>query len=110
MHQRLKEEGFEVSNPEAFVGLFRKGDGFVLVAWPYLTVQVPPDKTIARVVLYHGWLDVDNYGSGGGSWGLRGVWDWLEYVPHTALARYAEEQDKAWGKETSTIQEVLSLE
>ncbi|MFH1220620.1 MAG: hypothetical protein V1694_09245 [Candidatus Eisenbacteria bacterium] len=109
MHERLREEGFEVLNPDAFVGLFRKGDGFVLVASPYLRVQVPPEKTIGTVTLNHGWLSVNNNGSAGGSWGIGGVWNWLEFIPRTVLGRYAEEQDKAWGKETSTIQQVLSL-
>jgi len=69
-HRRLAREGFEVLNPESFVGLFRSGESFILVAWPELRVRVPGQEAPQVVTLYHGWLRVSHDGADqSGAWG-----------------------------------------
>lgn len=105
MHQRLKEEGFAVLNAEAFVGLFRRGDVFILVAWPELRVRGPGGEE-RGLRLYQGYGWVSPHGNFGGSvahWGG-------EDLPNSVLSAYSEEQDRAWGKTTASIHQVLTLE
>jgi hypothetical protein len=45
----------------------------------------------------------------GGGWSVED-WSWLEHLPGSVLIRYAEEQDKAWGRPTETIRDQLSAE
>jgi hypothetical protein len=109
MHRRLRQEGFEILNPDAFAGLVRQGDHFVLLAWPELRVKVAGATAPSRLKLLHGYLRVDPSGRAGGAWGLDG-WSWLEAMPGTVLWRYAAEQDSLWGIPTDSIREVAALE
>ena len=108
MHQRLAREGFQVLNPDAFVALTRRGDRFLLVAWPSLEVKVAGSPQPHQLILYRGWLDIDTTGDASGAWGVGG-WRFLEVIPPTTMARLADEQDAAWGRRTSDIREVLEL-
>jgi hypothetical protein len=117
MHQRLRDEGFEVLNPERFVGLFRTdevwvpvlgqaGATFVLVAWPELRVRIPGAEDTRSLHLYKGWAFVTWTGEVGGSWG---GWDKYD-LPRTVLESYAAQQDKEWGTSTESIQRVVTLD
>jgi uncharacterized RDD family membrane protein YckC len=106
MHQRLAQEGFEVLNPEAFVGLFRTGDSFILVAWPEFKVRIPGEKEPqVMMIFYRGWIHVYPLGGLGGGVGF---WKWAQ-LPGSVLSAYAAEQDSAWGQSTDSIQQVLTL-
>ncbi|MFH1574934.1 MAG: protein kinase [Acidobacteriota bacterium] len=105
MHRRVHAEGFEVRNPEAFVGLFRVGNSFILVAWPRLDIRLPGGEE-QKLILYSGWCRVYNAGEIGGSVGYWG----FQSLPRTVLSRYAEEQDSLWGKPTESIEQVVTLE
>jgi uncharacterized RDD family membrane protein YckC len=107
MHERLKEEGFEVMNPEDFQGLFRQEKRFLLVAKGRLQVRVAGDPTVESINLPSGFVRVNNFGYLDGHWG--GGWG-QDPVPSFVIKGYAEEQDRLWGKATETIERVLSLE
>ena len=107
LHRRLGEEGFAVLNPESFVGAFRSGSSFILVAWPELRVRVPGSASPQILRLHHGWVRVSSEGGGiSGSWG--GSWRGGG-LPASVLTTYAAEQDRVWGVPTDSIQIVLDL-
>jgi tRNA A-37 threonylcarbamoyl transferase component Bud32 len=110
MHGRLKEEGFEVENPEEFLGLFRSEKHFLVVAWPSLRVRVRGQPDVKSILIHHGFLLVTTWGEGGGSWGLSGGWDMLDRIPTSVFIRFAAEQDSRWGRSTESIDQVLSLQ
>jgi predicted Ser/Thr protein kinase len=109
MHGRLREEGFEVLTPDNFRGLFRREDGFLLVAWPGLRVRVAGDSDVKDTRFYQGSLRVTPWGRWGGYLSSGGMRD-AGSVPTSVLIRYAAEQDSLWGRRTESIDRVLSLE
>jgi hypothetical protein len=118
MHQRLREEGFQVLNPNDFVGMWRRNvavfpvessDHFVLVASPGLRVRVVGEPGTRAIWLPQGWLGVGLTGRVNGTYRPEG-WDVMYEMPEPALDAYAAEQDSAWGRATKSIQQILTLE
>ncbi len=109
LHGRLREEGFDVLNPEDFRGIFRREDDFLLVAWPGLQMRVAGRPDVKNVRLFNGFLRVSAWGEGDGNWSSgssgRGA-----PLPTSVLIRFAAEQDSLWGRPTERIDRVLSLE
>jgi uncharacterized RDD family membrane protein YckC len=112
IHGRLREEGFEILNPEAFRGLFQRENDFLLVAENQLRVRVAGDPEVKSLLLRRGFLIVTPSAAGiSGNWGHTGGGNWGGTpVPASALGRIAEEQDSLWGRPTLSIDRVLSVE
>ena len=109
IHSRLNEEGFTVENPEDFEGLFRRGDGFLLVASPRLEVRVKGDPETKSIHLGRGFLAVSETAADiSGRWGSSG---WRSApLPRSTFIRFAAKQDSLWGRPTKAIQSVVSLD
>jgi uncharacterized RDD family membrane protein YckC/predicted Ser/Thr protein kinase len=119
LHGHLATEGFQVLNPEAFIGVFRaplpefhgtpQGEdrnGFVLVAGPELRVRVQGLEETGLLELPSGFIWIDAAGNVSGDFRLR--WGFLT-VPDSMLWEYAKEQDRVWGRGTASIERVLEL-